>query len=35
VRLDGETRQVEDMVRLATFYYAEGNVLMLSQRLRA
>jgi hypothetical protein len=34
VRFDGETRQVEDMVRLATFYDPDGNVLMLAQQLR-
>ena len=34
VRFDGETRQVEDMVRLATFYDPDGNTLMLAQQLR-
>jgi predicted enzyme related to lactoylglutathione lyase len=34
VRFDGATRQVEDMVRLATFYDPDGNSLMLSQQLR-
>ena len=34
VRFDGETRQVEDMVKLATFYDPDGNALMLSQPLR-
>jgi predicted enzyme related to lactoylglutathione lyase len=34
VRFDGATRQVEDMVRLATFYDPDGNTLMLSQQLR-
>jgi len=34
VRFDGETRQIEDMVRLATFYDPDGNTLMLSQQLR-
>lgn len=34
VRFDGETRQVEDMVRLATFYDPDGNALMLAQQLR-
>jgi len=33
VRFDGETRQIEDMVRLATFYDPDGNTLMLSQQL--
>ena len=34
VRFDGETSQVEDMVRLATFYDPDGNALMLAQQLR-
>jgi CreA protein len=34
VRFDGETSQVEDMVRLATFYDPSGNALMLAQQLR-
>ena len=34
VRFDGETREIEDMVKLATFYDPDGNTLMLSQRLR-
>ena len=34
VRFDGDTRQVEDMVRLATFYDPDGNALMLAQQLR-
>ena len=34
VRFDGETGQVEDMVRLATFYDPDGNALMLAQQLR-
>jgi CreA protein len=34
VRFDGETRQVEDMVKLATFYDPDGNALMLAQQLR-
>jgi catechol 2,3-dioxygenase-like lactoylglutathione lyase family enzyme len=33
VRFDGETSQVEDMVRLATFYDPDGNALMLAQQL--
>jgi CreA protein len=33
VRFDGETHQVEDMVRLATFYDPDGNALMLAQQL--
>ena len=34
VRFDGDTRQVEDMVRLATFYDPDGNALMLAQQLK-
>lgn len=34
VRFDGETRQVEDMVKLATFYDPDGNALMLAQQLQ-
>jgi len=34
VRFDGDTHQVEDMVRLATFYDPDGNALMLAQQLR-
>jgi predicted enzyme related to lactoylglutathione lyase len=34
VRFDGETHQVEDMVRLATFYDPDGNALMLAQQLK-
>jgi catechol 2,3-dioxygenase-like lactoylglutathione lyase family enzyme len=34
VRFDGETSQVEDMVRLATFYDPDGNALMLAQQLK-
>jgi len=33
VRFDGETGQVEDMVRLATFYDPDGNALMLAEQL--
>jgi catechol 2,3-dioxygenase-like lactoylglutathione lyase family enzyme len=33
VKFDGDTRQVEDMVRLATFYDPDGNTLMLAQQL--
>src|SRR4051812_25245231 len=33
VRFDGETSQVEDMVRLATFYDPDGNALMLAEQL--
>jgi catechol 2,3-dioxygenase-like lactoylglutathione lyase family enzyme len=32
-RFDGETREIEGMVRLATFYDPDGNTLMLAQRL--
>jgi catechol 2,3-dioxygenase-like lactoylglutathione lyase family enzyme len=32
-RFDGETREIEGMVRLATFYDPDGNALMLAQRL--
>ena len=34
VRFDGDTSQVEDMVKLATFYDPDGNALMLVQQLR-
>jgi predicted enzyme related to lactoylglutathione lyase len=34
-RFDGETRDIEGMVRLATFYDPDGNTLMLAQRLPA
>ena len=34
VRFDGDTRQVEDMVKLATFYDLDGNALMLAQQLK-
>ena len=34
VRFDGETRQVEDMVKLATFYDPDGNTFMLAQQLK-
>src|SRR3954451_5061844 len=34
VRFDGEISQVEDMVRLTTFYDPDGNALMLAQQLR-
>jgi CreA protein len=34
VRFDGETREVDGMVRLATFYDPDGNALMLSQSLQ-
>jgi catechol 2,3-dioxygenase-like lactoylglutathione lyase family enzyme len=33
VRFDGDTSQVEDMVRLATFYDPDDNALMLAERL--
>lgn len=33
VRFDGETREIEGMVRLATFYDPDGNTFMLAQRL--
>ncbi|MEU4195082.1 VOC family protein [Kribbella sp. NPDC026611] len=32
-RFDGETRQIGEDVRLATFYDPDGNTFMLSQRL--
>ncbi|MGW6276617.1 VOC family protein [Kribbella sp. NPDC055071] len=32
-RFDGETRQIENEVRLATFYDPDGNTFMLAQRL--
>jgi CreA protein len=32
-RFDGETRDIEGMVRLATLYDPDGNTLMLAQRL--
>jgi CreA protein len=34
VRFDGDTHQVEDMVKLATFYDPDGNALMLAQQLK-
>lgn len=34
VRFDGEITQVEDMVRLTTFYDPDGNALMLAQQLK-
>jgi len=34
VRFDGEISQVEDMVRLTTFYDPDGNALMLAQQLK-
>ena len=34
VRFDGNTHQVEDMVKLATFYDPDGNALMLAQQLK-
>jgi catechol 2,3-dioxygenase-like lactoylglutathione lyase family enzyme len=34
VRFDGETSQVEDMVKLATFYDPDGNALMLAEQLK-
>ena len=33
VRFDGDTREIEGMVRLATFYDLDGNTFMLAQRL--
>jgi catechol 2,3-dioxygenase-like lactoylglutathione lyase family enzyme len=33
VRFDGETHQVEDMVKLATFYDPDGNTFMLAEVL--
>lgn len=33
VRFDGETRTIEGMVKLATFYDPDGNTLMLYQSL--
>jgi len=33
VKFDGEISQVEDMVRLTTFYDPDGNALMLAQQL--
>jgi len=35
VRFDGDTREIEGMVRLATFYDLDGNTFMLAQRLDA
>ncbi|HET6985051.1 MAG TPA: VOC family protein [Kribbella sp.] len=32
-RFDGETRQIADEVRLATFYDPDGNTFMLAERL--
>jgi predicted enzyme related to lactoylglutathione lyase len=34
VAFDGEISQVEDMVRLTTFYDPDGNALMLAQQLQ-
>jgi CreA protein len=34
VSFDGEISQVEDMVRLTTFYDLDGNALMLAQQLK-
>ncbi len=34
VRFDGEISQVEDMVRLTTFYDPDGNAFMLAQQLK-
>jgi catechol 2,3-dioxygenase-like lactoylglutathione lyase family enzyme len=34
VRFDGEISQVEDMVRLTTFYDPDGNALMLAEQLK-
>ena len=33
VRFDGETREIDGMVLLATFYDPDGNTFMLAQRL--
>ena len=33
VKFDGETREIPDMVKLATFFDPDGNALMLSQTL--
>jgi catechol 2,3-dioxygenase-like lactoylglutathione lyase family enzyme len=33
VRFDWDTREIEGMVRLATFYDLDGNTFMLAQRL--
>ena len=33
VRFDGATRQVGEMVKLATFYDPDGNTLMLAEQL--
>jgi len=33
VRFDGETREIEGMVKLATFYDPDGNTFMLAQTL--
>ena len=35
MRFDGDTREIEGMVRLATFYDLDGNTFMLAQRLDA
>jgi catechol 2,3-dioxygenase-like lactoylglutathione lyase family enzyme len=35
VRFDGETREIEGMVRLATFYDPDGNTFMLAETLDA
>jgi predicted enzyme related to lactoylglutathione lyase len=34
VRFDGETREIPGMVRLATFFYPDGNTFMLAQGLQ-
>jgi CreA protein len=34
VRFDGETNEIEGMVKLCTFYDPDGNALMLAQQLR-
>jgi hypothetical protein len=33
VRFDGDTREIEGMVRFATFYDLDGNSFMLAERL--
>jgi catechol 2,3-dioxygenase-like lactoylglutathione lyase family enzyme len=33
-RFDGDTHQIEDQVKLATFYDPDGNAWMLAERLR-
>ena len=35
VRFDGETREIPDMVKLATFFDPDGHTLMLYQELKA